>query len=74
MGRSGGVTVIWDPHALELIDSRIVSFSVYCEFNSLDDNFVWGLICVYGPNDENLCSIFLEELRTFMSLWDIPWC
>lgn len=43
-----------------------------CKFKSLYDNFGWGIIGVYGTNDDNLCTIFLE-LKTFMSIWDIPW-
>jgi len=35
---------------LELADSRIESFSV-CR-KSLEDNFEWGLIGAYGPNDD----------------------
>jgi len=65
-----------DPHwelllllyTLELIDSTIGSFSLCCKFKSLDDNFVWGLIGVYGPNEDNLHSTFLKELRAFMSI------
>jgi len=58
---------------LELVDSKIKSFSVCCRFKSLHGNFVWGLIGVYGPNDDNVRSVFFEELVTSMSNWDIPW-
>jgi len=40
----------------------------------LHDNFVWGPIGVYGLNDDNVRSALFEELGTFMSTWDIPWC
>ena len=52
VGRSGGIIVIWDPQVVELGDSRIGSFSICCKFKSLEDNFEWGLIGVYGPNDD----------------------
>ena len=55
------------PSGLELVYSRIGSFSMCCKFKSLDDNFVWGLIRVYGPNDDNVRSALFEELVTFMS-------
>jgi len=55
------------------VDSRIKSFSVYYKFKSLLDNFVWGLIGVYDPNDDNVKSALFEELVTFMSNWDISW-
>jgi len=74
VGCSGGIIVIWDPQVLELGDSRIGSFSVYCKFKSLEDNFVRGLIGVYGPNDDYMRLALFEELSSFMPSWDIPWC
>ena len=74
VGRSGGIIVIWDPQVLELGESRIGSFSVCCRFKSLEDNFEWGLIGVYGPNDDYMRRALFEELSFFMSSWDIPWC
>ena len=53
VGRSEAIIIIWDPRVLELVDSRIGSFCVSCKFKSLQYNFVWGLIRVYGPNDDN---------------------
>jgi len=44
VGCSGGIIIIWDPRVLELEDSRIGCFSVCCNFKSLHDSFVWGLI------------------------------
>jgi len=56
MGRSGGLVVIWDPQVLgaclELADSHIGLFSVWCKFKSMEDSFEWGLIDVYGSNDD----------------------
>jgi len=74
MGRSGGIIILWNPKILELVDSRIGSFSVSCKFKSLEDNFEWGLIGVYGPNDDHLRCALFEELMSFMSFWDILWC
>jgi len=44
------------------------------KFKSLNDDFVWGLIGVYGPNDDNLRFALFDELKFFMSQWDISWC
>jgi len=74
VGRSGGIIILWDPQILELVDSGIGSFSICCKFKSLEDNFEWGLIGVYGPNDDHLRCALFEELLLFMSSWDIPWC
>jgi len=51
VGHSGGNIVIWDPQVWELGDSCIGLFSVCCRFKSLEDNFEWGLIGVYGPHN-----------------------
>ena len=53
MDRSERIITIWDPQTLKLRDSRTRSFSMCCKFKSLQDNFVWGLIGVDGPNDDN---------------------
>ena len=58
MGRLGGIIIIWDPQVLERVDSHIGTFSVCCKLKSLSDNFVWGLLGVYGPNGDNLRSVF----------------
>ena len=69
VGHSGGIIVIWDPQVLELGESRIGSFSVCCTctFKSLEDNFEWGLIGVYGANDDYLQRALFKELSLFMS-------
>ena len=56
------------------MDSRIGSFFVCYMFKSLHDNFVLGLIGLYGSNDDNVRSALFEEPVTFMSNWDMPWC
>ena len=50
------------------------TYAIYGKFKSLNDNFVWGLIGVYGPNDDNLRFALFDELKFFMSQWNIPWC
>jgi len=47
---------------------------VCCKFKTLHDSFVWGLAGVYGPNDDRARGAPFEELGTFISSWDIPWC
>ena len=74
VGRSGGIIILWDSQVLELEDSSIGCFSVCCRFKSLHDNFAWGLIRVYGPNDDRARGALFEELRSFIFNWDILWC
>ena len=52
--RSGGIIILLDPETLELLDSRIGVYFVCCLLRSVQDNFVWGLIGVYGPNNDTL--------------------
>ena len=59
---------------MKLGESRIGSFSVCCRFKSMEDNFEWGLIGVYGPNDDNMRRALFEELSFFMSSRYTPWC
>ena len=74
VGRSGGIIVLWDPQVLEIEDSKVGCFSVCCKFKTLHDSFVWGLAGVYGPNDDRASGALFEELGTFISSWEIPWC
>ena len=52
---------MWDTQVLELVDSRVGYFSACCIFKSLHDSFVWGLIGVYGPNDDRVRSALLRN-------------
>jgi len=72
VGRSGGIVIIWDDQALELIDSKVGMYAICGKFKSLNDDFVWGLIGVYGSNNDNLRFALFDELKFFMTQWDIP--
>ena len=74
VGRPGGIVIIWDDQTLELIDSKVGTYAICGKFKSLNDDFAWGRIGVYGPNDDNLRFALFDELKFFMSQWDIPWC
>ena len=54
VGRYGGVVIIRDSRVSKLVDSKIWTYTYDCKFKFLEDNFVWGIIGVYGPNDDNL--------------------
>ena len=53
-GWSGGIIIHIDPETLELLDGRTGDYSVCCLLRSVHDNFIWGLIGVYGPNNDTL--------------------
>ena len=74
VGRFGSVVIIGDAQVLGLVGSKIRTYVVCCKLKFLKDNFVWGVIGVYGPNDDILKFVLFDELKHFMSQWDIPWC
>ena len=74
VGCSGGIITIWDPQTFELLDSSLGSFLCVVRFKSLQDNLIRVIIGAHGPKDDSVCSTFFEELGTFMSCWDVPWC
>jgi hypothetical protein len=47
---------------LELIDSKVGTFSVSCRWKGISDGFEWVGTGVYGPNREELRSDFWDEL------------
>ena len=59
--------IIWDAQVLELVGSKIWAYAVYCKLKPFKDNFLWGLIGVYGPNDDNLRYVLLDKLTLCMS-------
>ena len=44
----GGIVIIWDDQALELIDSKVGTYAICGKFKSLNDDFVWGLRCLWA--------------------------
>ena len=60
--------IIWDDQVLELIDSKVETYAICGKFKSLKDDFVWRLIGVYGPNDNNLRFVLFDELKFFVSM------
>ena len=56
-----------------LLTLALGRFLFVVSFKSLEDNFEWRLIRVYGPNDNYRQLAFFEDL-SFMSSSNIPWC
>ena len=59
---------------MELVDYKVGAYAICLKLNSLIDDFVWGLIGVYRPNDDSLRYALFDELKLFMSQWDISGC
>ena len=61
----GGIIILLDSEAFELLDSRTRVYFVCYLLRSVQGNFVWGLIGIYGPNDDTLRVGLWEELEKF---------
>ncbi|KAG6649501.1 hypothetical protein CIPAW_07G216700 [Carya illinoinensis] len=57
-GDSGGVLVMWDRRMMEKIEEFIGEFTLACSFKSVEDNFLWAFVGIYGPN--------LDSTRRFL--------
>ena len=47
-GAFGGVLVFWDNRVLLLLEEKVGTFSVSCQFKSCEDDFCWNFTSVYG--------------------------
>ena len=54
------------------MDSRTGVYSVCCLLRSVQDNFVWGLIGIYGPNDDTLRGWFIGGVGEFLIFVGCP--
>ena len=54
IGRSLGIIIIFDFQVFELVDYRIGVYFSCCNLRSMQDNFVYGFIGIYGPNEDTL--------------------
>ena len=54
IGRSRALLLFFISKFLNLWITRIGVYSISCMLRSMQDNFVWGLIGIFGPNDDML--------------------
>ena len=73
-GVSGGVLVFWDKRVLQLLDTKVGTFSMSCRFKSYEDDFCWNFFGVYGPMLKKKIVDFWVELGAVRGLWGGPWC
>jgi hypothetical protein len=65
---------MWDKRVLEKLDCYTSTFTVSCQWKSLDDNFIWTGSGIYGPNLGGARGSFWDELNSIRSRWVTPWC
>jgi exonuclease III len=71
---AGGILLMWDKRVLEKLDCYTGTFSISCQWKSLDDNFIWTGSGVYGPNLGGARGSFWDELALIRTKWASPWC
>jgi len=48
---------MWDKCVVECLEEAVGTFSLFCKFNSVLDQFVWAFSGVYGPNADSKFQI-----------------
>jgi hypothetical protein len=48
---------MWDKCVVECLEEAVGTFSLFCKFNSVLDQFVWAFSGVYGPNSDSKFQI-----------------
>lgn len=61
-GASGGILIGVNSDLAEAIETHVGAFFLSCVLKIKKDNFVWEIVCVYGPVDNTLKNGFLDEL------------
>lgn len=60
----GGIFLIWDKHAVKCIEKAVGTFSVFCKFKSILDQYVWAF---FVPNADSERHYLWEELPRVFS-------
>lgn len=71
-GTAGGIIMAWDSSVVSVPAFRIDTFSVTAEL-SFADGSQWSLTTVYGPTDDTLKPLFLDELRAVRAVCTGMW-
>ena len=71
---SRGILILWDKRVVEKIEDCIGVYSLAMKFRSIEDNSIWAVAGVYGPNNVRDRRTLWEELAGLMSWWYLPWC
>ncbi|XP_073368025.1 uncharacterized protein [Aegilops tauschii subsp. strangulata] len=71
-GTAGGIIVAWDSTVAMVPAFRIDQFYVMVEMVFGEGN-QWTLTAVYGPTDDTLKPLFLDELRAIRAACAGPW-
>ena len=68
------ILIFWDSRLFQLMDVEESRFALSCKFRSLEDNFTWFFMGVYGPTGREEREILWDDLGDIRGLWGEPWC
>lgn len=71
-GSAGGILMGVNSEKLEILEHHVGAFFLSMVLKNKDDSFIWELISVYGPTEENLKSSFLDELSWHVKYANYP--
>ena len=73
-GASGGILIFWDTRVIQLLEKEEGQYTLSCRFKSLEEDFIWVFIGVYGPTVYGRREDLWDELGAIRGLWGDPWC
>lgn len=59
---SSGILLMWDKCVMECIEVIVGTFSIFCKFKSVFNQFVLAFSGIYGPNADSDRHYLWEEL------------
>jgi hypothetical protein len=72
VGTAGGIIVAWQSDKVQVLRSQVDSFAVTVELG-FPGAEPWALTTVYGPTQDALKQLFLDELRTIRTSFQGSW-
>ena len=61
-GASGGIVIVWDTRAVQLVGHEESSHTLSCRFRNYGDDFFLVFIGIYGPIKSELSEDLWEDL------------
>ena len=71
-GRSGGILLGIRTDTMEVLDVTDGDFHIKMHIHNKSDNFIWSLVAVYGPTQEEAKSSFLCEMVSLQKITPTP--
>lgn len=72
-GASGGILIGINSELMEVLENHVGAFFLSCLVKTKCDNFCWEFIGVYGPVNDSLKPVFLDDLRWHIQFRQHPY-